>query len=355
MISRLVAAAALLAAALFAVPAAAADPPITSLPFSAGGTTYQEGTYSDGTHFFVDHMVGGWTGSAWKPWTMDANGYGGVNVLNTPTFNIGTLGNAASATLQGTANGYLQTLATGALTKVDSSGFQYVSQGDQTGSSSLTLNTLGQVVTISLSNARGTVGTNISGLSGTGATLTAESQNGPSAPWVASSVISPGAVATSTVTTDGNYSFDAGGHYAVRFRVSVAAGAGATATVAYDATASTGIVRETNSAGILAAAQTTATNTTPSGSGAMTVVPGATTNGTALGCSVAPFKGVRLYLASSDAVTFTIAKTAPSAAPTATYTASGASAGTGPNWDENLQGADLYVTAKSGAPVYRCY
>ena len=82
MIRRLLATAALLAVASLATPAAAADPPVTSLPFTAGGATYQEGTYSDGTHFFVDHMVGGWTGSAWKPWAMDANGYGGVNVFS---------------------------------------------------------------------------------------------------------------------------------------------------------------------------------------------------------------------------------------------------------------------------------
>lgn len=76
------AAAACLAAVSLAMPAAAADPPFTGLPLTASGQVYTEATYSDGSRFFFDMMAGGWTGSSWKPWTVDANSYGGVNVFS---------------------------------------------------------------------------------------------------------------------------------------------------------------------------------------------------------------------------------------------------------------------------------
>ena len=99
-------AAAFLAAALLAMPAAA-DPTITSVPLTASGTTYNEATYNDGTHFFADMLMGGWTGSAWKPLTVDpTTGYLGVNVFSSvlPT-------GAATAGAQATENGSLATIA----------------------------------------------------------------------------------------------------------------------------------------------------------------------------------------------------------------------------------------------------
>ena len=116
--------------------------------------------------------------------------------------------------------------------------------------------------------------------------------------------------------------------------------------------------------GPTAAAQTTANgslasivaNTTPAGAGSMSAVPAGSTNGTALGCSASGFKGARFYLGTSDTVTFTVATAAPSTAPASTYTISGATSGTGPNWDESLGGsAAIYVTAKGGSPLFRCY
>ena len=92
------------------------------------------------------------------------------------------------------------------------------------------------------------------------------------------------------------------------------------------------------------------------GVGAMAAVPAASTNGTALGVFPAAGKGARLYLAATDSVTFTIASSAPGSAPAATFTVSGASGGTGPNWDEDLAaGQMIYVTAVTGAPKFRWY
>ena len=88
------------------------------------------------------------------------------------------------------------------------------------------------------------------------------------------------------------------------------------------------------------------------GVGAMTAIPAGSTNGTLLACPTA--SGTRLYLPSGASVTYTVATTAPTAAPTATFTVS--STTTGANWDENLAfGAQVYVTAVTGSPLYRCY
>ena len=95
-------------------------------------------------------------------------------------------------------------------------------------------------------------------------------------------------------------------------------------------------------------------NNPSTGIGALTAVPAASTNGTALGAQPTGAVGARLYLASGDSVTFTIATSAPVAPPAATFTAS--SSATGPNWDEALAGgAMIYVTAKSGSPLFRWY
>jgi hypothetical protein len=88
------------------------------------------------------------------------------------------------------------------------------------------------------------------------------------------------------------------------------------------------------------------------GLGAMTAVPGATANGTALGAFPAGARGVRIYLPTGTAITFTIAAAQPVSAPSAIITVSAST--TGPNWDENLAaGQMIYVTSVTGAPLFR--
>lgn len=89
------------------------------------------------------------------------------------------------------------------------------------------------------------------------------------------------------------------------------------------------------------------------GIGALTAIPGYSANGTALGTKPTNATGVRLYLPSGSTLTFTIAASQPVSAPTATFQI-GAST-TGPNWDENLNGQNIYVTAMTGAPLFRWY
>jgi hypothetical protein len=89
------------------------------------------------------------------------------------------------------------------------------------------------------------------------------------------------------------------------------------------------------------------------GLGALTAVPGGSTNGVALGAMPADAVGVRFYLGASDSITFTVASAAPTGAPAVTATISGAN---GPSWDENLSGGQMiYVTAKTGTPAFRWY
>lgn len=89
------------------------------------------------------------------------------------------------------------------------------------------------------------------------------------------------------------------------------------------------------------------------GVGAMTAVPSGTTNGTAIGTCASTSSGVRIYLPTGASVTFTIAASQPGSAPSATFTVSAST--TGPNWDENLNGQQIYVTATAGSPLFRCY
>lgn len=74
---------------------------------------------------------------------------------------------------------------------------------------------------------------------------------------------------------------------------------------------------------------------------------------TSLGAPPANSKGIRFYLASSDAVTFTILPTAPTASPPVTFTISGTT--TGPNWDESLTSQNIYITSITGTPKFRWY
>ncbi len=89
------------------------------------------------------------------------------------------------------------------------------------------------------------------------------------------------------------------------------------------------------------------------GLGSLTVVPSGSANGTAIGSPPAGATGVRIYLPTGTAVTFTVASTAPVSPPTNTFTVS--QANTGPNWDENLNGQNLYITAITGSPLFRWY
>jgi hypothetical protein len=92
------------------------------------------------------------------------------------------------------------------------------------------------------------------------------------------------------------------------------------------------------------------------GLGAITPVPAATTNGTALGTAPAGKRGARLYVPPGASISFTIAAAQPSAAPT-TITVANPSANTVPaNWDEDLAGTQMiYVTAVTGSPLFRWY
>lgn len=89
------------------------------------------------------------------------------------------------------------------------------------------------------------------------------------------------------------------------------------------------------------------------GVGALTAVPAGSTNGTPIGTPPANAVGVRLYLPANASVTFTIAASQPGAAPTNTFTVSNSA--TGPNWDESLNGVNLYITAITGTPLFRWY
>ena len=195
--------------------------------------------------------------------------------------------------------------------------------------------------TVALGNGEGVVGFSVSGLTASGATLTAEATNN-SGNWVAINTILPGSGALSqTITADGNYRVNAAGHDNVRLRVS--AGGTGTITVGSDASSAQGLV----------ALSAVASTRGVAGLGALTAVPAGSTNGTALGTMPAGAQGARLYLPTGASITFAVASAAPSSAPT-TFTVSAST--TGPNWDENLSGGQMiYVTAVTGSPLFRWY
>ena len=90
------------------------------------------------------------------------------------------------------------------------------------------------------------------------------------------------------------------------------------------------------------------------GIGALTTVPAGTTLGTALGTMPSGAVGARFYLPAGASVSLTITDTAPVVAPTTVFTIS--QSGSGPNWDEALSGGQMiYVTAVSGAPLFRWF
>jgi len=95
-------------------------------------------------------------------------------------------------------------------------------------------------------------------------------------------------------------------------------------------------------------------NNPSTGLGALSAVPAGSTNGSVLGTQPAGSVGARFYLPAGASVTFTVATTAPASAPANTFTVS--QSGTGPNWDEALSGgAAIYITATTGAPMFRWF
>jgi hypothetical protein len=90
------------------------------------------------------------------------------------------------------------------------------------------------------------------------------------------------------------------------------------------------------------------------GIGPLSAVPAPTANGTPLGTMPAGAVGARFYLPAGAAVSFTVAAAPPAAPPAAVFTISQSS--TGPNWDEALAGGQMiYVTAMTGAPLFRWF
>ncbi len=95
-------------------------------------------------------------------------------------------------------------------------------------------------------------------------------------------------------------------------------------------------------------------NNPSTGLGALSVVPGGSSAGTALGTMPPGAVGARIYLPSGASVSFTIAAAQPTGTPSTSFTASATS--TGPNWDEALSGGQMiYVTATAGTPLFRWF
>jgi hypothetical protein len=108
---------------------------------------------------------------------------------------------------------------------------------------SLSATSTANAIPVALQNSRGTVGWTVTGLTASGATLVAEGANdgGASGLWSAINSTAPGGgVLSPTVTADGNFRVNAGGHSTVRLRVSTV-GTG-TITVSYDASSATSVV-----------------------------------------------------------------------------------------------------------------
>lgn len=100
--------------------------------------------------------------------------------------------------------------------------------------------TLNAAVSVALPGGQGALGFAVSGLTASGATLTAEGSNDGGTTWSAVNTTAPGSGTLSqTVTSDGQFRVNASGHTNVRLRVS-STGTG-TITVAYTASAATGL------------------------------------------------------------------------------------------------------------------
>jgi len=103
------------------------------------------------------------------------------------------------------------------------------------------------------------------------------------------------------------------------------------------------------------AVDVSATNPLPvteplTGVGSLALIPSGSTNGTIIGTKPANARGVRMYLASGDVVTYAIVSAAPSSAPI-TFTITGVTGGS--IFDETLNGQDIYITSITGTPKFR--
>ena len=85
------------------------------------------------------------------------------------------------------------------------------------------------------------------------------------------------------------------------------------------------------------------------GGGAITAVPGASTDGTALGTLPEGCRGIRLYVPTGGSLTYTLASAPPGSAPSAVWTV------TGPAVQDEPVSADqmVYVTAITGTCLFR--
>lgn len=119
---------------------------------------------------------------------------------------------------------------------------QPVSQQDATGSGSLALTTANAVYAIPMSAGRNALGLTISGLSGSGATITVERSNNGGTTWTNANTTESSATGSlsATITADGQARVGVAGATNIRLRVSTA-GSG-TATIAYNATTASGPV-----------------------------------------------------------------------------------------------------------------
>lgn len=94
------------------------------------------------------------------------------------------------------------------------------------------------------------------------------------------------------------------------------------------------------------------------GIGALTAVPAASTNGTAIGTKPVGFPetiGVAIFIPPNGSITYTIATSAPTSAPGSTLTyAQGGTATVPIEVDVDLKGSSMvYVTAMSGGCMFR--
>lgn len=113
---------------------------------------------------------------------------------------------------------------------------------DATGSGSLALATANATYIIPLSGGRNAVGLTITGLTGSGSTITVERSNNGGTTWTAANTTESSATASlsSTITADGQARVGVAGATNIRLRVSTT-GTG-TATIAYNATTAAGPV-----------------------------------------------------------------------------------------------------------------
>lgn len=103
---------------------------------------------------------------------------------------------------------------------------------------------------------------------------------------------------------------------------------------------------------VLATDHPTISVSSVAGLGSLAAVPEGDGIGVAVGQLPSGAVGVRIYLRSTDSVTFTIAGVQPEVSPDVTFTISYSD--TGPNWDENLSsGQMMYVVSTTGTPKFR--